>query len=526
VGSYFQGLPARNELRYYIVIAKFILRSNMLKQFIEKYDRQIQRGLEILPGVITWTFITSPVWAGLFFPEAMAYVVIFFALYWFCQSARIARGIFVSYRQMKKDTNRDWLSDCQKHPDFEKIQHLVIIPTYKEPLHTLERTLEGFKRQTFPKKRMHLVLAQEEREGEAGRQKMEALVKKFGSTFAHLWVTYHPDIPGEVKGKSSNMAWAGKWAKKKLVDELGYALEFIILSANDADSIFHPRHLSCVTHKFLSLPQTERHLKFFQAAIVFYNNLWRVPFPVRIRSATSSVIEVGRLATPQDMHPFSAYSVSLRAVHNAGYWAVNVVPEDYDLFYRCFFAHQGKMDVEPIFLFARQDAAESTTFWGTIKNHYQQVRRWAYGVSADPYVVKQSLTHSEIPLPARLYRLLLLGDCHFLWAAKSFIPFGSFVALLVNPTFSQTVLAHNLPQIASTLFKSCFLFTIALIAVDVVIRPAHPKNYSKKKLFLISVFDWFLSPTVGLLFSVLPAIDAHTRLMLGKYLEYKVTEKV
>ena len=498
----------------------------MLKNFVKKYDRQIHRFLEIVPGVITWTFVTSPVWAALLVPQLMAYVVIFFALYWFLQSARIARGIIVSYRRLRRDSNYDWLSACRGLPDFEKVQHLIIIPTYKEPLHILERTLEGFKKQTFPKERIHIVVAQEEREGEEGRRKMEILTQKFKNDFGHFWVTYHPDIPGEVKGKSSNMAWAGKWAKRKMVDELGYDLDYILLSANDADSIFHPRHLSCVTYKFLSLPKDQRHLRFFQAAIVFYNNLWRVPLPVRIRSATSSVIEVGRLATPQDMHPFSAYTVSLKAVHQAGYWATDVIPEDYDLFYRCFFAHQGQMDVEPIFLFACQDAAESTSFWKTLKNHYQQVRRWAYGVSADPYVFKESLKRSDIPLTVRLYRLLLLADFHFLWAAKSFIPFSSFVALLINPTFSQTVLAHNLPRIASLLFKSCFLFTIVLVAVDILMRPEHPKKYSKKALLVISLFDWLLSPTIGLLFSVLPAIDAHTRLMLGKYLEYKVTEKV
>jgi hypothetical protein len=33
-------------------------------------------------------------------------------------------------------------------------------------------------------------------------------------------------------------------------------------------------------------------------------------------------------------------------------------------------------------------------------------------------------------------------------------------------------------------------------------------------------------PIVGFFFTALPGIDAHTRLMLGKYIEYKVTEKV
>jgi hypothetical protein len=33
-------------------------------------------------------------------------------------------------------------------------------------------------------------------------------------------------------------------------------------------------------------------------------------------------------------------------------------------------------------------------------------------------------------------------------------------------------------------------------------------------------------PIVGFFFGALPGLDAHTRLMLGKYLEYRITEKV
>lgn len=498
----------------------------MLKNFIEKYDRQVQRFLEIVPGVVTWGFITSPVWAGLFFPEIMAYVVIFFALYWFLQSARIARGIYVSYRRVKKDTNHDWLADCQKFPDFEKVQHLIIIPFCNEPIHVVRETLANLAKQTFPKERIHIVLAMEEFAGEFGRKNVETLQAEFEGKFGHLWATFHPRIPGEVVGKSSNMAWAGKWAKEKLVNELGHNLDHIYVTSNDADAKLHFRYLSCITHKVLSLPKEIRHLRFFQSPVVFYNNLWRVVFPVRIRSATSSVIEAGRMASPQDLHPYSTYTTSLKMVHEAGYWGTKVIPEDWHLFYKCFFKNGGNVDVLPVFLPTSADAAESTTFWKSLKNHYEQVRRWAYGASDDPYVFKEVLKRSDIPLSRRLYRLLVLTDFHFLWAAKSFIPFGSFVALLINPIFSQTVLAHNLPRISSLIFKSCFLFTIALIVADISLRPKHPKNYSKKKLLAVSLFDWFLSPTVGLLFSVLPAIDAHTRLMFGKYLEYKVTEKV
>jgi hypothetical protein len=35
----------------------------------------------------------------------------------------------------------------------------------------------------------------------------------------------------------------------------------------------------------------------------------------------------------------------------------------------------------------------------------------------------------------------------------------------------------------------------------------------------------FLSPVVGVALSVIPALEAQTRLMFGAYIEYKVTEK-
>jgi hypothetical protein len=42
----------------------------------------------------------------------------------------------------------------------------------------------------------------------------------------------------------------------------------------------------------------------------------------------------------------------------------------------------------------------------------------------------------------------------------------------------------------------------------------------------VSVSSWFLLPILGLIGSALPALDAHTRMLLGRTLNYQVTNKV
>ncbi len=61
--------------------------------------------------------------------------------------------------------------------------------------------------------------------------------------------------------------------------------------------------------------------------------------------------------------------------------------------------------------------------------------------------------------------------------------------------------------------------------VDAKQRPKRPKEVPWWRPILIPV-EFVLMPIVGFFFQCLPGLDAHTRLMLGKYIEYRVTEKV
>jgi hypothetical protein len=44
-------------------------------------------------------------------------------------------------------------------------------------------------------------------------------------------------------------------------------------------------------------------------------------------------------------------------------------------------------------------------------------------------------------------------------------------------------------------------------------------------MHIVSWAQWICLPVVGFFFTNLPALDAQTRLLTGRYLEYRVTEK-
>ena len=68
-------------------------------------------------------------------------------------------------------------------------------------------------------------------------------------------------------------------------------------------------------------------------------------------------------------------------------------------------------------------------------------------------------------------------------------------------------------------------FLIVMLFFDYIYKPKKPKDYPMWRAILMPL-EFLLMPVAGFFFSALPGLDAHTRLMLGKYLEYRVTEKV
>lgn len=496
--------------------------TSFFDKIFTRYPIKTRRALEILPGFVSWTLILFPLWGSFLIPLAVAYFILFFDVYWFYKSFSLVIMAFIASRKIKEAEKQNWLELAKPLENFEKVTHIAVIPNYIESVEKLRTTIESLANQTFPTKRIYVVLAMEERD-EKAKEKAEILIKEFKNIFGDIFATYHPDIQGEVKGKSSNEAYGGKAAYDRLVKTKIIDYEYATISSVDADSIFDRQYYSYLSYSFLT--DNQRYSKFWQSANVNYNNFWNVPAPIRIISFFGGLWRMALLVQKDRLVSNSTYSLSLRLLHEIGYWDTDVIPEDYRIFFKAFFKKQGQVFMEPMFLKTSMDAPLSSSYLKSLNNKYQQERRWSWGASDDPLFIKWWLTVPNVPFIRKTIMIFNVLLDHFLWPVNWFIiTVAANIMPFVNPVFTRTTLGYNLPRLAGFILTLCLVATVAMIIIDYRQRPKHHRTSKKRQLLF--PLEFLLLPIVGFFLSALPALISHTQLMLGKRLEYKVTEKL
>src|SRR3989344_8203253 len=111
----------------------------MITKFINNHEKGVLRALEILPGLISWNLILFPYWGIFVIPAVVAYFILLFNIYWFYQSFQIAITASIAHIRIQAAMKYDWVADLKSFPDYKKVHNFIIIVTYKEPLHTLQR---------------------------------------------------------------------------------------------------------------------------------------------------------------------------------------------------------------------------------------------------------------------------------------------------------------------------------------------------------------------------------------------------
>ena len=496
-----------------------------------KKKSKTYRLLEMIPGIFAWTTISFPIWGAFIFPKVVAYFVIAFLVYWLYQSFKSAFLAIIGYYKIVAFQKINWLTHFQDNfrsnwHKYNDINHVVIIVSYKEPIEIIEMAVGSLAAQIdIDLKKINVIIAQEQRAGDENNRLTEKYFKsKYKDVFGNLIFTIHPaGLTGETAGKHSNEAWAAKYFKKNFIDTGDYSIDNLTLTSCDVDTIFNPKYFSALTYYFASNPN--RYYRFWQSPIFWHHNINLVPAPIRIIGTLGNVIHIANIQEPDGLFfNYSCYSSSYRLIDSAGYWDLDMIPEDWHIFLQTFFASGGKSAVEPIFLPTIVDAPNGKSYFDALKNRYNQCVRHAWGAIDIPYAIVQSTRHPEIPLITKFLRVFKLIETHFIWSSNWFIlTLGTSLPVILNPKFFQTSIGFNLPRISNIILTICLIPLISLILLDWKLRPKYQKIGFRN--ILKNFFQWPFMPLATFTMSVLPGLHSHTRLLIGQRLEYKTTQK-
>ncbi|WDT76630.1 MAG: hypothetical protein MPW16_05325 [Candidatus Manganitrophus sp.] len=535
-------------------------------------DALLQRAFEIVPGLLLWSTFLGLFIFSFFQPVAVAIFIIAYDLYWLIRVTYFSIFMLLAYRRVRMEWGTDWRRRCEKASgeipayrreieeemaraesegapkrrlqslrlhlqeierieaekvdvwDWKTIRHLVIFPTYREGLEILRSSLRALLQADYPNERMIVVLAFEEREGIPAYRKAKTLRQEFGSSFGAFLTTFHPDgIPGEARVKGANMAWAARQAKQYL-DQEKMAYDRVILSAFDADTCVDRQYFGCLTYNYIIQPRRTR--RSYQPLPMYHNNIWDAPSFARVVANSTTFWHMVQSIRPDLLITFSSHAMSFQALVEVGYWPVDVISDDSVIFYSCYLYYGGEYETIPLYVPVSMDANLAESYWRTLINQYKQMRRWAWGIEKFPLMMRGFLIDRAIPLRKKIKHVFRMLEGNYSWASAPFVipVFGSLPLLVGGREFYQTVLAYNFNATTRSILSMALIGVLLSVFLCHALLPPRPARYGRWRTASMTL-QWALVPFSYIFLVGLPAVDAQTRLMLGRYLTFWVTDK-
>jgi len=552
-----------------------------MDSIIKRIATPYERFWEILPAVMEWSTFALLFLLSWLAPFLVSYFIILFSLYWLVKAIHVSFHLAHTYFGLKQVEKYNWqerlqslddpgkalilvtskLAEIQniigsnrlnlkkrrevralqkrrqelvtlvhradKMPLWRDVWHLVVLTTYNEPVEVLKESIEALRQSKYPMDHVIVLVGLEERAGPESITKAAELEAYFKGKFAHFWTVLHPDgIAGEAKVKSANATYALKTVLPK-IEKLGINKENILVSNLDADTQVHKDYLAVLTEAFIIEP--DRQHSSFQPIPVYHNNYWTVPMLSRVSAIGSTFWQMIEASRSQRLVSFSSHAIPLQAVINVGGWDVSRISEDSRIFWQCCVYYKGNYKAVPLLVTVSMDAVQAGNWWQTLVNLYKQKRRWAWGAENLAYLGVNFFSRNgqRIPLKQRLLHTLRMVEAFYTWGTAAIIlAIGGWLpGALGGAEFNNTVLGQNFLSVSRSILTIALLGVLVSIIVSIKMIPPRPKGLKRRKILSV-VFQWILTPLVTIIFGSIPALDAHTRLALGKYMEFQVMPKV
>lgn len=520
------------------------------------------RFYEMLPAVLSYGLILLPVVLSFLNPFIAAIFIIGYIIMWFVKALAIAYRTIQGYQTMQAAQRVDWfrrLNDLEepsnaltadmagqggdwrraihyknlrtiagnpkKYYRPSEVYNAVIIPVYKEGRETVEPTIQSVLASQYDPKSIIFIIAYEERAGKSTKELAEDMIEKYRSKFHYATAVGHPEgLPDEIIGKGGNINYAARVLEEYLNNE-EIDPDKVIVTTLDADNRPHPGYFAHTTYEYIV--DLDHKYRAYQPIALYLNNIWDVPAPMRVLATGNSFWTIINSQRPHMLRNFSAHSQGMSSLIETNYWSGRTIVEDGHQYWRSYFTFNGNYEVTPINVPIYQDAVLAETYWGSIKAQFIQLRRWAYGASDVAYVADKAFyTKNNIPFWPVFGRFLRLLDSHVSWATASIIiAFGAWAPLFLSNEANRSIVAHELPIIASQLQTIALAGMFITIFLTFKMLPPRPARYKRhRNLFML--LQWVIMPITSLVYGSAAAFNSQTRLFLGKYLDkFDVTVK-
>lgn len=529
-------------------------------------EKKCQRLLEILPGALSWTIIIGICVLSIARPLAAAVIMIAFLLYWLLRLIYMNIFLVLSYFRLEIEKNTDWMGriaaidqltsqqpvfcdwgkisglknkisarmHCRQLINLKKssnlpplskdIFHLVILPVIRETIDIVGPGIEAIRKGAYPLKRVLIILALEETASDKVKLDMTKIKEKHKDDFLDFFIVTHPaNQPDEAKVKGANTTFAAKYAAGYFAKH-HIPFENVLVSCFDADTVPNFDYFGCLTYYFMVSPDRLR--SSYQPIPVYHNNIWEAPGFARIIDIGTSFFQLVEATNSRKLVTFSSHSMSFKALVDVDYWPVDMISDDSAIFWKAFIHYDGDYQAVPIYTTVSMDIATGPTKKKTFLNIYKQKRRWAWGVENLPIVIRAFLESKIIPLDKKVTYGYKLLDSFISWATWPFLLLlGSWLpAFFASKEFSSSTVYYTAPRIRDTIYGLASLGIVICMMISLSLLPKKKIKYGLL-LKVQHTFEWLFIPVIIIILSAVPALDAQTRLMLGKYMEFFVTEK-
>ena len=489
-------------------------------------DRVLYRMLEMVPATLAWGTILGSILLSYFVPIWMAFFIIAFDIYWLLKTLYLSAHLRGNWKRMKFHMKLDWQKKLQEDGlSYGHIKHMVIYPYYKEDYEVIEKGIKALDDCEYDNKKIFIVLAPEKRAGEGAIAIAQRLKERYASSFGNFYIAPHPDdLPGEMPGKGSNIAYAIEEARINVLDKEKINYKDVIVSAFDIDTVIYPEYFGCLTWHFLTTENPYR--ASFQPVPLYNNNIWDAPSLSRVVASSGTFWQMIQQERPEKLATFSSHSVSFQTLYEIGYWQKNMVSEDSRIYWNAFIAYDGDYKVVPLSYPVSLDANLAPGFFRTVTNIYKQQRRWGWGVENVPYILYNFIKNKKIPLYKKIRIAFAQLEGFWSLATNPLLIFllGWLPVTIGSPEFKASVLAFNLPDFTRNIMLIAMIGLVVSAIISLSFLPPRPQGKGKHR-YAFMFLQWILIPFTITFFGAIPGLEAQTRLFLGKYMGFWVTPK-